>query len=105
MHTLDEDKTSFITNKGLYCYKVMSFDLKNVGATYQRLVNKLFKKKIGKTIEIYVNDMITKSVRSTDHVADLKNTFEILRKQGMKLNPDKCAFGVSKNSLALWYIK
>ncbi|KAK0598350.1 hypothetical protein LWI29_033921 [Acer saccharum] len=61
MHPTDQDKTSFITRLGLYCYKVMPFGLKNAGATYQRLVNKLFKQQIGRSMEVYIDNMITKS--------------------------------------------
>ena len=57
----DEEKTSFITEKGTYCYKVMPFGFKNVGATHQRLVNKLFKRQIGRNIEVHVDDMLMKS--------------------------------------------
>ncbi|KAL5543866.1 hypothetical protein UlMin_007650 [Ulmus minor] len=58
MHEEDQEHTAFLTNQGLYCYKVMSFGLKNAGATYQRLVNKMFKDQIGKTMEVYVDDML-----------------------------------------------
>ena len=51
----DQEKTTFITSQGLYCYKVMPFGLKNVGATYQRLVNKMVSKQIGRNIEVYVD--------------------------------------------------
>ncbi len=57
----DEDKTTFIMDSGVYCYNVMPFGLKNTGATYQRLIDKMFKDLIGKNIEIYINDMIIKS--------------------------------------------
>jgi len=90
----DEEHTSFITDRGLYCYKVMPFGLKNAGATYQRLVNKMFADQIGRTMEVYVDDMLVKSRGSSDHVADLKAMFDVLRKYRMKLNPLKCAFGV-----------
>ncbi|KAL5576657.1 hypothetical protein UlMin_018356 [Ulmus minor] len=80
---------------GLYCYKVMPFGLKNAGATYQRLVNKMFKNQIGKTMEVYVDDMLVKSLKTEEHIRNLKETFDILRKYKMKLNPSKCAFGVS----------
>ncbi|XP_024042632.1 uncharacterized protein LOC112099511 [Citrus clementina] len=73
---------------------VMPFGLKNAGATYQRLVNKVFKPLIGKTMEVYVDDMITKSKIPEEHVRHLEETFELLRKYKMKLNPEKCAFGV-----------
>lgn len=56
-------RTTFITDKGVFYYKVMPFDLKNAGATYQRLVNRLFKEHIGKIVEVYTDDMIIKSKR------------------------------------------
>ena len=58
MDPKDEEKTAFIANQGLYCYKVMPFGLKNAGATYQRLVNKMFEEFLGKTIEVYIDDML-----------------------------------------------
>ena len=73
----------------------MPFGLKIAGATYQRLVNKIFKPLIGHTMEVYVDDMITKSREPRDHVKHLEETFELLRKYEMKLNPEKCAFGVN----------
>ena len=94
MYAPDRQKTAFITDRGLYCYKVMPFGLKNAGATYQRLVNKMFADQLGKTMEVYVDDMLVKSKRSEDHVDDLRAAFRILRKYHMKLNPSKCAFGV-----------
>ncbi|XP_024018099.1 uncharacterized protein K02A2.6-like [Morus notabilis] len=94
MHPADEEHTYFITDRGLYCYKVMPFGLKNAGATYQRLVNKMFAQQIGKTMEVYVDDMLVKSARASHHVNHLGEMFGILRKYRMKLNPQKCAFGV-----------
>ncbi|KAL2248495.1 UNVERIFIED_CONTAM: Retrovirus-related Pol polyprotein from transposon [Sesamum indicum] len=91
----DQDKTSFVTERGIYCYKVMPFGLKNAGATYQRLVNRMFEDQIGKTMEVYVDDMLVKSSRSHDHIAYLEQTFATLRKFIMKLNPMKCTFGVA----------
>ncbi|CAL8116974.1 unnamed protein product [Prunus armeniaca] len=61
MHPEDQAHTSFITDRGLYCYKVMPFGLKNAGATYQRLVNSIFAPLIGNTMEVYVDDMLVKS--------------------------------------------
>ncbi|KAL5539706.1 hypothetical protein UlMin_045789 [Ulmus minor] len=63
MHQPDQEHTAFLTDQGLYCYKVMPFGLKNAGATYQRLVNKMFKQQIGKTMEVYVDDMLVKSLK------------------------------------------
>ena len=94
MFTIDEEKTAFVTDQGLYCYRVMLFGLKNIGATYQMLVNKLFKPLISRMMELYVDDMITKSVEPVEHTAHLRETFEVLRKNQMKLNPKMCAFGV-----------
>ena len=71
----DQEKTAFITSQGLYCYKVMSFGLKNAGATYQRLVNKMFSQQIGRNMEVYVDDMLIKSKEELTHLNDLKETF------------------------------
>ena len=62
MDEADQEKTSFVTNQGLFCYKVMSFGLKNAGATYQRLVNQMFRPQIGWNVEVYVDDMLVKSL-------------------------------------------
>ena len=91
----DQEKTAFITSQGLYCYKVMPFELKNAGATYQRLVNKMFCKQIVRNMEVYVDDMLVKSKEEFAHLDDLKETFATLRKYKMKLNPSKRAFGVA----------
>jgi len=69
MHSPNEDKMTFITDWGIYCYKVMPFRLKNIGATFQRMVNKVFKDLIGSTMEVYVDDMLVKSVQYMDHLA------------------------------------
>ena len=75
----DQEKTSFITSQGLYCYKVMPFRLKNARATYQRLVNKMFSKQIGRNMEVYVDDMLVKSKEELAHLDDLKKTFTTLK--------------------------
>ncbi|XP_057503539.1 uncharacterized protein LOC130787093 [Actinidia eriantha] len=67
----------------------------NAGATYQRLVNKMFKEQMGKTMEVYIDDMLVKSLQAADHVAHLEEAFGVLRKHRMMLNPSKCIFGVS----------
>ncbi|KAK0585666.1 hypothetical protein LWI29_032081 [Acer saccharum] len=94
MHKPDEEKTAFTTDQGLYCYTVMPFGLKNAGATYLRLVNKMFARQIGKNMEVYVDDMLTKSITADRHTNDLRETFDVLVRYGMKLNPAKCVFGV-----------
>ena len=73
----------------------MPFGSKNVGATNQRLVNQMFSKQIGRNMEVYVDDMLVKSKKVESHLDDLKETFEMLKKFKMKLNPTKCAFRVS----------
>ena len=75
----DQEKTAFIISQGLYCYKIMPFGLKNANATYQRLVNKMFNKQIGRNIEVYVDDMLVKSKEELTHLDDLKKTFTTLR--------------------------
>ena len=95
MEEADQENTSFVTSQGLFCYKVMSFGLKNAGATYQRLMNKMFAHQIGRNVQVYVDDILVKSLREDDHLGDLKETFDTLRSYNMKLNPNKCAFGVT----------
>jgi hypothetical protein len=75
MEKEDQEKTAFITSRGLFYYKAMPFGLKNTGATYQRLVNKMFHNQIRRNVEVYVDDMLTKSKENEDHLTDLKETF------------------------------
>ncbi|CAA0834169.1 Unknown protein, partial [Striga hermonthica] len=94
MHPDDAEYTSFYSARGLYCYVMMTFGLKNAGATYQRLVNKMFARLIGRTMEVYVDDMLVKSEQASDHITHLSEVFDILREYSMVLNPKKCTFGV-----------
>ena len=95
MDEADQEKTSFVTSQNLFCYEVMPFDLKNVGATYQWLVNHMFRPQIGRNVEVYVDDMLVKSLDEGKHLDDLQETFNTLRRYSMKLNPSKCAFRVA----------
>ena len=95
MDETDQEKTSFVTNQGLFCYKVMSFGLNNAGVMYQRLMNKTFANQIGRNVQVYVDDMLVKSRREEDHLKDFEETFNTLRSYNMKLNPSKCVFGVT----------
>ena len=95
MNELDQEKTIFITPCGLFCYKVIPFGLKNAGATYQRMITKLFKPIMGKTMNAYINDMVVKSKKELDHVRSLTVVFMILKKHKLRLNVAKCAFRVS----------
>ena len=90
----DQDKTTFVTPTGNYHYKVMPFGLKNAKATYQRMMTKMFEPQLGKKFEIYIDDMVFKSKLESEHVNDLKNVFEILRRHKLRLNASKCSFGV-----------
>lgn len=73
----------------------MPFGLRNVEATYQRLVNEMFADLLGKTTEVYVDDMLAKSLKAYDHILHLEKIFQILHRYGMRLNPLKCALGIA----------
>jgi len=90
----DVGKTTFITEASNYCYQFMPFGLKNTGATYQRLMDRVFRDQVGRNMEVYVNDMMVKSGTFDQHLADLDEVFGRLRKFNMGLNPAKCVFGV-----------
>ncbi|XP_072088112.1 uncharacterized protein [Arachis hypogaea] len=94
MHPSDQEKTAFITEYGNYCYNVMPFGLKNAGATYQRLMNRVFNQQIGRNLEVYVDDMVAKTKIGESHVGDLTEILGQIRVYNMRLNPEKCAFGV-----------
>ncbi|CAL2237455.1 unnamed protein product [Prunus armeniaca] len=98
MNHPDSKHTTFITNRGLYCYNVMPFGQKNAGATYQRLVNRIFAKHIGSTMEVYVDDMLVKSRTAWEHLDNLAVMFGILKDYRMRLNPMKCPFSVSSGT-------
>lgn len=72
MHLEDQEKTTFIIGRGIYCYKVMPLGLKNAGAIYQRLVNKMFADFIGDTMKVYIDDMIVKLLKKQDHLEHLR---------------------------------
>ncbi|GKV40302.1 hypothetical protein SLEP1_g47964 [Rubroshorea leprosula] len=90
----DEEKTSFYAGDEIYCYVMMPFGLKNVGATYQKMVTIVFRDQIGRNLEVYVDDIVVKSLKADDHLTDLAETFNNLRQNRMRLNPAKCIFGV-----------
>ena len=91
----DREKTTFVTIWGTFCYKVMPFGLKNVGATYQRAMVTFFHDIKHKEIEVYMDDLIAKSREDESHVKNLRKLFERLRKFQLKLNPTKCTFGAT----------
>ena len=92
-------RDTFVTMWGTFCYKIMPFGLKNVGATYQRAMVTLFHDMTHKEIEVYIDDMFAKSREGESHVANLRKLFEQLRKYQVKLNPSKCTFEVTLRKL------
>ncbi|KAL0352204.1 UNVERIFIED_CONTAM: RNA-directed DNA polymerase [Sesamum calycinum] len=95
MAPVDEELMAFRTLKGIYCYKVMPFSLKNAGATYQRTMQRIFDDMLHKNIECYVDDLVVKSNKREDHFHDLRKVLERLRRYQQKMNSSKCAFGVT----------
>ena len=99
LNPVDQIKTSFITPYGDYCYRVMTFGLRNVGATYQRCMQKCLHDQIGKNVQVYVDDVIIKTKEKQNLLDDLRETFAKLRRFQLKLNQDKCTFGVPAGKL------
>nr|AAO19368.1 putative polyprotein [Oryza sativa Japonica Group] len=99
MNPADIPKTAFITPFGTFCHLRMPFGLKNAGATFARLVYKVLYKQLGRNVEAYVDDIVVKSRKAFDHASDLQETFDNLCAAGMKLNPEKCVFGVRTGKL------
>ncbi|GJV02104.1 reverse transcriptase domain-containing protein [Tanacetum coccineum] len=100
----DEEKTAFYTEQGTYCYTKMSFGLKNARATYQRLVDSTFQSQIGRNLEAYLDDMVIKSKEEASLLADIAETFEGLKTINMKLNPNKCSFGVEEGKFLRYMV-
>ena len=94
MHPRDECKTAFMTEPSCYCYKAMPFGLKNAGATYQRLMDRVVAPMLGRNVQAYVDDMVVTSQQREQHVTDLEELFTIIVKYMLKLNPEKCVFKV-----------
>jgi hypothetical protein len=99
MKESDQLATSFITPFGMYYYITMPFGLRNAGATYQRCMNHVFGEHISRTVEAYVDDIVVKTRKASDLLSDLETTFKCLRAKGVKLNPEKCVFGVPRGML------
>ena len=90
----DQGKTALISLDTNYHYTVMPFRLRNAGATYQRMMTRMFRDKIGRTVEVYIDDMVVKSKQEGQHIEDLQGTFEVLWQHKLRLNAKKCVFGV-----------
>jgi hypothetical protein len=93
----DASKTTFICPGfiGLFGWVVMTFGLKNAGATYQRAMNLIFHELLGNTVEVYIDGIVVKSAEFSSHLAYLRKAFDKMRRYVLKMNPRKCAFGVS----------
>ena len=94
MHPKDESKTAFMTETCSYCHKVMPFGLKNAGATYQRLMDKVLAPMLGRNVQAYVDDMVVTSHERGQQAVDLEELFATISRYHLKLNPEKCVFGV-----------
>jgi hypothetical protein len=92
----DEPKTSFITPSGTYCHLRMPEGLKNVGGSFSRMIAKVLHSQIRRNVLTYVDDIIVKSTKQENHITNLQETFANFRQAGLKLNPEKCVFGVKK---------
>jgi hypothetical protein len=103
MKESDQLVTSFITPFGMFCYVTMPFGLRNAGATYQQCIQHIFRDHIRRTVEAYAEDIVVKTRKADDLVSDLHVAFDYLRANGVKLNPEKCVFGVPRGML-LGYI-
>jgi hypothetical protein len=99
----DQLATSFITPFGMFCYVMMPFGLRNASATYQRCMQHIFGDRIGRTVEVYVDDIVVKTRKADGLVSDLCVAFDCLLANEVKLNPEKCVFGV-KRGMLLGYI-
>ena len=95
----DQAATAFITPYGPFCFNTMPFRLKLAGATYQRMIQTCLEKQIGKTMEAYVDDVVIKTRHVDSLIDDLRLTFTNLRTYDIKLNPEKCVFGVPAGKL------
>lgn len=94
MNPSDAPKTTFMTNGANYYYEIMPFGLRNAGATYQRLMDKILAEHLGRNMEAYVDEMVVKSRTEDEHLKDLQQLFDTLARHSLKLNPEKCSFGV-----------
>ncbi|KAI5313084.1 hypothetical protein L3X38_042258 [Prunus dulcis] len=91
-------------DRGLYCYKVMPFGLKNARATYQRLEKNLFASLIDHTMEVYVDDILGKSRTDDQHIPNLSTMFAVLKRYNMRLNPMNCAFDMASGKFLRFMI-
>jgi hypothetical protein len=99
MKESDQLATLFITPFSMYCYVTIPFGIRNAGATYQRCMQHIFREHIGPTVEAYIDDIVVKTKRVSNLINDLNVAFKCLRAKNIKLNPEKCVFGVPRGML------
>ena len=90
----DVEKMAFLTPCGVYCYTCMPFGPRNIGATFQRLMHIALGQQLGRNAEAYVDDIMVKSREARTLIQDLEETFASLCQVDLRLNPEKCVFGV-----------
>jgi hypothetical protein len=100
----DQIKASFITPFGAFCYTTMPYRLKSAGATYQRGIQQCMHSQLGCNVEAYVHDIVVKTREDGGLISDLAETFDNLRKFKIKLNLDKCSFGVPSGKLLRYMV-
>jgi hypothetical protein len=94
----DEEKTAFITPYRVFCYQVMPFGLKNAGATYQRMMQNCLGSQIGRSIQVYIDDVVITTRKEESLISDLAETFDNLNRYKLKLNPTKCSFACQQDN-------
>jgi hypothetical protein len=99
LHREDEEKTSFITSFGMYCYLRMPEGLRNVGPTFYIMMKVALKYQIGRNVLSYVDDIIVASKKRASYISDLTKTFTNMREAKLKLNLEKCVFGVMRDKV------
>ena len=104
MHLDVQKKIVFVIKRWTFYYKVMLFGMENAGATYQCLVNKMFLVILSKTMEVYIDNMLVKSLIVEQYIAHMEQSFKILKRYNMKLNPSKCLFGASLDKFLAYLV-
>jgi hypothetical protein len=99
LHKEDEDKTSFITPFGTYCYMRMSMGLHNTGPTFCRMMKAALKDQVGRNVVSYVDGIVVTSKKKESYISDLSETFTNMCEVNLKLNPEKCIFGVTRGKV------
>jgi hypothetical protein len=99
LHKEDEEKTSFITPFRTYCYLRMPKGLRNAGSTLCRMMMAALKDQVGRNVLSYVDDIFVVSKKRENYITNLAETFENMRESRLKLNPEKCVFGITKGKV------